>query len=221
LGIRSRRIGLGHKEAVNAYFETRAITYAQKSRRGPWAWFREKEWRAVVALIKPSREVSVVDLACGAGFYSARLAREYGAKVLGVDFSTAMLDSLSKENIPTLRASIDELTGELAGELKDIGEFDCALIGGALEFIERPENVFSGCRNIVREGGRLVILIPKVGLAGKLYKFSHEWAGCPTQIRSEQTYRRLAEDAGFAWQETITCTPLSLAIRFEKTGSRD
>ena len=58
---------------MNTYFDERAKSYLEKSRRFPWAQVRKKELSVVEKVLSPKNESTLIDLGCGAGFYTISL----------------------------------------------------------------------------------------------------------------------------------------------------
>ncbi|MCX3063521.1 class I SAM-dependent methyltransferase [Streptomyces beihaiensis] len=103
---------------------------------------------------------SVLDLACGTGFYSRELRRRGAADVLGVDISgemVAVADQLEKEQPLGVRYEV----GDVA-ELRHLGRrFDIALAVQLLNYAPDVATTERMCRNVrrhLRPGGELFAL---------------------------------------------------------------
>jgi len=196
---------------VNPYFEARAKNYAKQSGRGLWNRFRQMEYSVVSDLLSGKAEESLVDLGCGAGYYATQLKKDFGFNVVGVDSSPSMLRHLDNSGIRTILSTIESMP---AAE-----KFDVALIAGVLEFIARPDLVFKKCAEIVKPGGRLVLLVPDDGVLGSLYRRFHEFQDCPTYLRSREQYVAMAKLKGFTLVKNRNCTPISQAIAFQLSSA--
>lgn len=91
----------------------------------------------------------VVDLACGTGDLAAFLVAE-GLRVVGVDFSQAMLD-YAHCRCPLLCAGVTALP------FAD-GSFDGAVTGFALRNVESLPSFFAETRRVLKPGAPLVVL---------------------------------------------------------------
>jgi len=100
----------------------------------------------------------VVDLGCGSGQLSLKLARQ-AKRVLAVDFSAAMLERLAeraaqagRDNVETLAAALQEL--ELPSSSADL-----VVSNYALHHLRRAEKqqLLRRCRDWLVPGGRIVV----------------------------------------------------------------
>ena len=185
----------------------------QASQKGLWRICRNAESKKVFSLLDPKQGESLVDLGCGAGYYAIPLSSDFGLKVLGVDSSPSMLKSVREAGIATHLSSIESFDG--------VGQFDKALIAGVLEFIAHPELALENCSKLIRDGGRLVILVPGTGVFSAAYKLFHEIQNCPVYLRPVTEYKRIAKSHGFSPIDASRCTPFSIAMSFIKSLSAD
>ncbi|HVC95991.1 MAG TPA: class I SAM-dependent methyltransferase [Pirellulales bacterium] len=103
----------------------------------------------LVGLLAPLPGETIVDLGCGTGQLTARIA-ESGAKVLGLDASPAMIEQ-ARRNHPSL-----------AFELADATRFhfpapcDAVFSNAALHWVKPPEAAVERIEAALRPGGRFV-----------------------------------------------------------------
>jgi 2-polyprenyl-3-methyl-5-hydroxy-6-metoxy-1,4-benzoquinol methylase len=193
---------------MNSYFENQALNYLARSQAGIWRRFRASEFDAVVELMRPTPGQSLIDLGCGAGFYSIPLQKRFGLDVIGVDSSPKMLEVLSGKGVPTMLSSIESLDCKLT--------FDFGLLLGVLEFIAQPDAVFEKCQMLIRSKGKLILLVPRSGAVGFVYKSVHAFWKCSTFIRSTRDYIDLVTSYGFHLEGIKYCTPISAALAFRR-----
>jgi SAM-dependent methyltransferase len=197
-----------HTEKIIRYFDERAQKYLQRSGRGIWATFRQRERSALMHLLAPKDGQRILDAGCGAGFYAVDLRDNFNAKVTGIDISPKMIARIRAQGFEAQVARFDEF--------KTAEAYDGILAAGVLEFVESPERAFNNAYAALKEGGRLVLLVPRGGLAGRLYAWTHAVFGCPTRVFSESEYRAMAAAAGFKFLERVSCTPISIAISWRR-----
>lgn len=105
---------------------------------------------------------SVLDLACGTGFYS-RLFKQWGAaKVVGVDVSEAMIAAARAAEARD-RLGLEYLVAD-AADMPVLGAFDVATATYLLHYAATPESMGRMGRNItanLRPGGMLFALLPE------------------------------------------------------------
>jgi len=103
----------------------------------------------LVALLEPRAGERILDLGCGTGHLTARIA-ETGALVTGVDRSEKMVTA-SRVAYPNLKFEIVD-----ARNLSFRDEFDAVFSNAVLHWIHEPELVLQGVWRALRPGGRFV-----------------------------------------------------------------
>lgn len=101
----------------------------------------------VLDLLGPVDGLEVLDLGCGDGALTVRLA-EAGARVLGVDASPDMVAAARARGLDA------ELTDGHA--LPYRGRFDAVFSNAALHWMTEPDRVIAGVAQALRPGGRFV-----------------------------------------------------------------
>jgi ubiquinone/menaquinone biosynthesis C-methylase UbiE len=202
---------MGDEKAISAFFDRRAADYLKRSNSGLWLKIRRFEERAVSEALKPQPGQRLLELGCGAGYYARKFAENFQMEVLAVDSSPRMLDGLSGGLVRTKLSSIDAL------ELSET--FDSVLAAGVLEFISDFDQVFRLAFSSLESGGKFVVLIPRGGCRGLLYKYYHWALGCPSQVRSFGAYFRAGAQAGFVERPLLWRTPISDVLCFQRGPS--
>lgn len=100
----------------------------------------------VLGLLAPQPGERILDLGCGDGVLSEKIA-ETGATVVGVDAAPDMVRAATRRGIDARLMDSAQLTFE--------AEFDAALSNAALHWMKRdPDAVLRGVRRALRPGGR-------------------------------------------------------------------
>jgi trans-aconitate methyltransferase len=153
----------------------------------------------VLELLDAKSGERVLDLGCGTGHLTARIA-EAGAQAVGVDRSPEMIRH-AKKKYPSLRFEVMD-----AREIALDGFFDAVFSNATLHWIKEPERVIAGVRKSLRPGGRFVAEFGGKGNTGELLKAVHnasqklELAGPaphPWYYPSLTEYAGLLEQHGF------------------------
>jgi len=151
------------------------------------------------------RRARIVDLGCGNGYVSARVAR-LGFDVVGVDASEDGI-RLAQGAYPCARFAVGSIYDEDLPSQMGVGDGADAVI--ALEVVEHlfyPRRLFEQSRRILRKGGLLIVSTPyhgylknlAISLAGGWDKhFTASWDGGHIKFFSEETLGALAREAGF------------------------
>lgn len=127
----------------------------KRSKQQPWRTF--VECFTLMNLVGDPREKSVLDIACGEGFYT-RLIRELGAtRVTGIDLSQGMID-LARSQEAEHQQGIEYIVGD-ARELPGTDQYDLAVAAWLLNYARNRSELQSMCDGIagaLKPGGRFV-----------------------------------------------------------------
>ena len=115
------------------------------------------EWPALQALLPKMRDLSVVDLGCGYGWF-CRWAREQGAaaRVLGIDVSEKML---ARARAATPDMAIDYVQADMEVLELPTASFDLAYSSLALHYVANLEILLATLKRALVAGGRLVFSV--------------------------------------------------------------
>jgi len=105
-------------------------------------------------LFKPHKEMKILDVGCGTGNFSVKLA-EMGCKVVGIDLSEKMLNiarAKIKEDLDLEFHKMDACKLEFSDE-----EFDGVISMAAFEFINEPEKAYKEMYRVLKKNGNLLI----------------------------------------------------------------
>jgi trans-aconitate methyltransferase len=151
----------------------------------------------VVALLAPREGERILDVGCGDGVLTARLAAS-GATVVGVDASVELLAAARERGLDVRQADAQALVFE--------SEFDAVFSNAALHWMLRPDAVLAGVARALRPGGRFVaefgghgnVAAPRVALAAVLARRGVDAdALTPWYLPTAEEYRTRLEAAGF------------------------
>ena len=172
---------------------------------------------AVVELLDPLPGERILDLGCGDGVLTAKLA-EIGCSVVGIDGSAAQIEAARK-----LGLDARVMDGE---KLSFDGEFDAVFSNAALHWMRDPEAVISGVWRALRPKGRFVaefgghgcVAKIKKALVGALNRRGLDGeAAVPWYFPTVEDYSKLLNNAGFAIS-TIALIPRPTPLPGDVTG---
>lgn len=110
-------------------------------------------------LLKPVPGERVLDLGCGDGVLTAKLA-ESGVTVVGVDSSAEQIAAARARGLDARVMNGEALTFE--------AEFDAVLSNAALHWMRRPDAVIDGVWRALKPGGRFVAEMGGAGNVGRI-----------------------------------------------------
>jgi trans-aconitate methyltransferase len=152
----------------------------------------------VTALLAAQPGERILDLGCGDGALTERIAKESGSLLTGVDSSPAMLAAARVRGLTIVEASGDALPFDR--------EFDAVFSNAALHWMPNAEAVLAGVHRALKPGGRFVAEMGGQGNIAAI-RTALQATLAPYGIDAEATaasfypspahYRRLLEQAGF------------------------
>jgi SAM-dependent methyltransferase len=172
---------------------------------------------AVVELLDPRPGDRILDLGCGDGVLTAKLAA-MGCSVVGVDGSGAQIEAARK-----LGLDARVIDGE---RLSYDNEFDAVFSNAALHWMKNPEAVISGVWRALRPNGRFVAEFGGHGCVAKIKKALVDAlnrrglggeAAVPWYFPTVEEYSALLKKAGFSIS-TIALIPRPTPLPGDVTG---
>jgi len=113
----------------------------------------------VLELLAPQPGERILDLGCGDGALTARIAA-IGCSVVGVDGSASQVEAARRLG---LDARVDD------GERLDFdAEFDAVFSNAAIHWMKRPDDVIAGVSHALKAGGRFVAEFGGYGCVEKI-----------------------------------------------------
>lgn len=104
---------------------------------------------AVIDLLDPKPGESILDLGCGTGQLTAKIAAS-GADVLGVDASPEMIGQ-ARQNYPKLRFALEDAT-----KLPFEEEFDAVFSNATLHWVRNADAAAASIARALKTGGRFI-----------------------------------------------------------------
>jgi trans-aconitate methyltransferase len=154
----------------------------------------------LLALLAPQVGECVLDLGCGTGQLTAKIA-DSGATARGVDSAASMIEK-ARANFPQVQFQVLDAT-----RLNFDNEFDAVFSNAVLHWIKDPRAVVRGVCRALKPGGRFVAefggkgnvkaIITAVSQALEAHGSNVEDA-CPWYFPSIGEYASLVEDQGMA-----------------------
>lgn len=158
--------------------------------------------RGLIDVLDPVRGHRILDLGCGDGELTTRLAAR-GCRVIGVDRSAAFVAAARRRGVAARVADARCLaaTGLAAGS------FDGVFSNAVLHWIREPAPVITGVRRVLRTGGCFVAELGGAGNIATVHgalRAAFRRRGMDPAVRdpwyfpTAETYRALLEAGGFA-----------------------
>ncbi len=155
------QVGAQDKAHSVHYFETSSQAYHGQLERDRLKPLRARERQAVFDLARLCQcSGRMIDIGCGTGVY-ALAAKAVGLSVTAIDVSPWAIDQL--------RGKVDvALVGDVES-LEMAGGYEIVVCAGVLDYVSDPAVAFKNLCGLVGPAGKLVILVPRVGIGGSLH----------------------------------------------------
>ncbi len=150
-----------------------------------------------------AEDAKIIDTGCGDGFH-LDLLRQYGNKnwtLEGIDIDRRAVKMAEEKGLKIHTGSIEEI--ELASN-----EYDLAIMIQTIEHVAEPSEVLRAVHNILKPGGRLIVVTDNTdSFDFGLFKKSH-WGGYHFprhwNLFNRKSLRKIAEKTGFAVEKMTT-----------------
>jgi len=151
---------LKSKEVFPAVFTRHALAYQERLEQVMSRGEARGRLR-VLELVDAQPGTRLLDLACGPGTLSRRLARQVspGGEVVGIDLASGMIELAQAAGIPNARfevMDIEQLTFSAAS-------FDAAVCGHGLQFVPHLSVALGEARRVLRPSSRFAASVPVEG----------------------------------------------------------
>jgi len=115
---------------------------------------RSAPFEDIIAMIRLREGMSVVDLGCGTGELTRRLAdRLPASSVLGIDSSPQMLERAKEHVRPGLSFA--------AGDIEAVtGQWDLVFSHAAIQWVDNHQKLIPRLMSLLRPGGQLAVQLP-------------------------------------------------------------
>lgn len=166
---------------------------------------------AVVARVRDRQPQRILDVGCGTGLLTTRLARELAVPVTGIDYSTGMLEAASRRHAGVSWLQADAMALPLRDEVADT--IVCTESFHWYTYQERALREFA---RVLVPGGRAYVALvgPPVDVVARVAAAWGRVAGQPFRWRTPEQMRRLADLTGLTVveQRRVVRIPMTLLL---------
>jgi ubiquinone/menaquinone biosynthesis C-methylase UbiE len=149
-------------------FDDEANSYDSWYESKMGAFADEVQTQLAFRLFKPKKGMHVLDVGCGTGNFSIKLAK-MGLKVTGIDVSDNML-KVAENKAKAEGLNIDFFNMDAHDMRFKDNSFDGVISMAVIEFIDKPERTLKEMFRVVKKGGRILIgTINRDSKWGELY----------------------------------------------------
>lgn len=184
------------KDLFPAVFSRHAVAYQSRLEQ-VMARGEARGRLRVLELVDVQPGMHVLDLACGPGTLTRRLAHQVlpGGEVVGVDLAPGMIALAGASEIPNARFEVMDIE-ELS--FPD-SSFDAAVCGHGIQFAPRLGVALREARRVLRQGARFAASVPVERTVASVWSVLDpvidRWLGPAPQAVDQKTTRRAVGDA--------------------------
>jgi|YelNatPaOPRAMG01_1025707.scaffolds.fasta_scaffold03271_2 2-polyprenyl-3-methyl-5-hydroxy-6-metoxy-1,4-benzoquinol methylase len=143
---------------------------------------------------------TILDIGCGSGRLALELAK-IGKKVLGIDFSSKMIEMANDFKEKTKRENVEFLCLDIL-DYKPDKEFDASLALGFFDYTKDPLMYLKKISSLTKY--LLIATFPRKGtLRAFIRKMRLSILGCPVYFYTAKEINSLLDKAGFKIEELI------------------
>ncbi len=167
-----------------------------------WRGVVRRRYELVLERLKPLAGKTLLDVGCGSGRYCLAYAQRGAARVVGVDFSEAMIQ-LARQHAQRLNVAdrCDFRVGSFQEAVAD-GPFDAATAMGFFDYVADPVPIVTRMRELTRS--TMIMSFPKAWeWRVPLRRLRFLLAGCPLFLYSAKRVREILSAAGIVHYEWI------------------
>ena len=150
---------------IRTYFDIKSSLYQKKSDSFPWSIIRKFEKKIILSLLGNTKNLSIVDVGSGSGFYTSIIYKNNPKELYAIDNSSKMLLHIKEKQVVKILQNIETL--------KLHKKFDKLICAGLLEFTSKPTIVMKNINKIAKKDAILILLYPKNNFLGKIYQKFH------------------------------------------------
>jgi len=166
---------------------------------------------AVVARVRARPAGRIVDVGCGTGLLTTRLARELGVPVTGIDYSNGMLEVAARRHPGLSWLQADATALPLRDDVADT-----VVCTESFHWYVDQQRAMREFTRVLVPGGRayVALVAPPAEVVARAASAWGRVAGQPFRWRSPQEMRRLADNAGLTVveQHRVLRVPMTLLL---------
>lgn len=157
-------------------------------------WFRKSmlvRFHKSIGACQPLEGRRVLDVGCGPGHYSVLLARQGASCVLGVDFSTSMIELAQKR---ALEHQVSDKCEFIEQDIRDYQTktlFDYTIVMGVMDYIQTPQPFITHLMEMTK--GRIMFSFPeRDGFLAFQRRLRYRWfADCELRMYTQSSLEEL------------------------------
>lgn len=132
-------------------FNSKAFTYADN------ALVQKSASEVLLNLLSIQPEEDILDIGCGPGHITKKIAQITKGTVLGIDVSPGMIEQAVSSNKEFSNLKYSVMNAE---SLELNTKFDVIVCNSCFQWFQKPEQVLMRCFNVLKKGGRIGVQAP-------------------------------------------------------------
>ena len=167
---------------------------------------RKIEREKVIQFSNLKKGGTLIDVGCGRGYYSLQ-GMKAGMKVTAIDIFPELIRKLTGKVNTTLVGDVETLTLSKT--------FNRVICAGVLDFVLNPEKALSNLFRLTSPKGRLILLVPRTGIGGQIYRLEKNLSGFDVNLFSLDWLTLIAQKNSMRLVDVDYPLPHNLVASFE------
>ena len=186
---------------------------------------------AMAKLMEKNMPISVgfkvLDLACGKGAVSLKIAEKFNIEVKGIDILPQFIDFAKNKAAERGVSHLCEfIVGDINEAVKTERAYDCVILGAVSDVLGTPFETLNKLKQTVKPGGYIIIddaFLPDnksrgdVKFSGEVYLTRSEW----TKLFGDAGLKLIASDFGSAGDYPDDCSNSEIGMSYIKTRAAE
>jgi SAM-dependent methyltransferase len=164
----------------------------------------------VLALAGRVDGAEVLELGCGAGFYTRALLARGALHVWAVDRAAEMLRALPRAGVTPVLGDAETLT---------LGRTFVLIVAAGIFEFAAPARVLANAAAHAAPGGGLVVLYSAKTLAGRAFRAFHAGHGVEAHLYAREEFDDVALGSGWKIEEWRACGLFGIAARYSRQAA--
>lgn len=144
-------------ETVRQQWDVASDAYADAQRRGVDYYRLNFFGPAMIEACGDVCDLEVLDVGCGAGYFSREMAKRKAKRVVGIDISSNQLQH-AEQRESSDNLGIEYILGDAAEAIEDFPEASFDLVTACVSLVDMPDpaRVIRGAHRVLRDRGRFI-----------------------------------------------------------------
>ncbi|MBS3056352.1 MAG: class I SAM-dependent methyltransferase [Candidatus Aenigmarchaeota archaeon] len=140
----------------------------------PQSWFYETREQYMIKFADLKKTDVVLDIGCGSGVVTRKIARNVGCRTTGIDISEACINHAASKSREEQLKNIDFRVGSIENIPSSDGKFDVIIASHIIEHIRDTEKALEQIYKKLKNNGKVIITTPNYASLWPIAEFTFD-----------------------------------------------